>query len=456
MKTSKTIKLWMSALAAGTTMLVVSSCDSLLNVQPVNQVDAAQSLTTGQGVQVALTGAYDGLSNRYVYGGEPWVYADLLADDNEVRFAGTFAYMDEIWRKSIVTLNSGASEPWLNSYDAINRANTVLSALDKLTATDRPTVEGAAKFIRAATYFELVRSFAKTWGDGDNNTNPGVPLVLTPTNVVTSADNVARASVAAVYAQIINDLTSAESLLPATSNGTRANKAVAAALLSRVYLMQGNYAAARDAANRVIATNRYSLAANFGDAFDESTGAYSTEVIFRITVTEQDGVNQQNVFYAPAAFGGRGDIRIQTKHTALYDAGDVRGQFFYRGGSNTYTSKHRFQYGDVIAFRIAEMYLTRAECNARLGTEVGATPAADVNRIRKRAGLADLATPTVNDILKERKLELAFEGHRLHDLKRTRSTIGADNLPFNSNRVVFPIPQREIDVNKNLVQNPGY
>ncbi len=455
MKTSKTIKFWFSAVAVSATM-IVASCDSLLNIQPVNQVDASQSLLTGQGVQVALTGAYDGLSGRYIYGGEPWVYADLLADDNEVRFAGTFAYMDEVWRKSITTLSTGSSEPWLTSYDAINRANTVLSALDKLTATDRPTVEGAAKFIRAATYFELVRSFAKTWGDGDNNTNPGVPLVLTPTNVVTSADNIARASVAAVYAQIISDLTSAETLLPASSNGIRANKAVAAALLSRVYLMQGNYAAARDAANRVIATGTYKLAANFGDAFDESTGAYSSEVMFRISVTEQDGVNQQNVFYAPASFGGRGDIRIQTKHTALYDAADVRGKFFYRGGSNTYTSKYRFQYGDVIAFRIAEMYLTRAECNARLGTEVGATPAADVNLIRKRAALPDLATPTVNDILKERKLELAFEGHRLHDLKRTRSTIGADNLSFSSNRVVFPIPQREIDVNKNLVQNPGY
>ncbi|MCU0451824.1 MAG: RagB/SusD family nutrient uptake outer membrane protein [Bernardetiaceae bacterium] len=102
------------------------------------------------------------------------------------------------------------------------------------------------------------------------------------------------------------------------------------------------------------------------------------------------------------------------------------------------------------------MYLTRAECNARLNTSVGASPADDVNRIRTRAGLPNLtaSTASVATILRERRLELAFEGTLIHDLRRTQSNVST--FPYNADRLVMPVPQREIDTNRNLVQNPGY
>jgi hypothetical protein len=100
------------------------------------------------------------------------------------------------------------------------------------------------------------------------------------------------------------------------------------------------------------------------------------------------------------------------------------------------------------------MYLTRAECNQRLGTSVGAAPLADVNVTRTRAGLAALGTATLAAILKERHLELSFEGNYLDDIKRTRASVGTK--PFGDNLLVLPIPQRETDTNKNLTQNPGY
>jgi starch-binding outer membrane protein, SusD/RagB family len=110
--------------------------------------------------------------------------------------------------------------------------------------------------------------------------------------------------------------------------------------------------------------------------------------------------------------------------------------------------------------RLAEMYLTRAEANFRLSSAVGDTPLNDINRIRTRAGLANRVTLTLDDILRERQLELAFEGHYLHDLKRTRrSTAGSNNSngpAWNSPLLIFPIPQRELDVNVNLTQNDGY
>jgi hypothetical protein len=103
------------------------------------------------------------------------------------------------------------------------------------------------------------------------------------------------------------------------------------------------------------------------------------------------------------------------------------------------------------------MYLIRAEANFRLLPAApvgGITPLADINRIRNRAGLTGLATATLANILNERKLELAFEGFNLHDIKRLQGAVGS--LAWNSPKLIFPIPDREIRVNKNLVQNTGY
>ena len=104
--------------------------------------------------------------------------------------------------------------------------------------------------------------------------------------------------------------------------------------------------------------------------------------------------------------------------------------------------------------RLAEAFLTRAECNQRLSTAIGATPDADVNRIRSRAGLTPLVSATLQQILDERELELAFEGQGLWDAKRLRLTV--DGKPWNDNKMTFPIPLRERNVNPGLEQNPGY
>ncbi|MBL7991389.1 MAG: RagB/SusD family nutrient uptake outer membrane protein [Candidatus Kapabacteria bacterium] len=456
MKSFQTLKIGLSALVL---TLIVSACANLLNVEPVTTIDGSTDLKSELSVKVALTGAYDQLSNGFIYGGEQNVFSELLGDDGEIRFRGTFAYLGNVWRKQILPLDASATTTWMNSYVAINRVNRILSVIDTLLPADRNSVRGQALFIRGAVYFELVRLYGKAFGDGNNATNLAVPLVTTPlaafsTGVITQEDSRARNTVAEVYAQVVSDLTTAESLMSATSDGTRANKAVAAALLSRVYLMMGDYANARDAANRVIATNRYTLASNYIECFREALPGFSGETIFRLPILEQDGVNSANTYYS-ATPGGRRDMEVLTKHMSLYETGDARATMFFLSSGRRLSSKWVDQYGDMPLFRIAEMYLTRAEANYRLGTEVGATPLDDVNRIRTRVKLPALTSLTLAAILKERKLELAFEGHLLHDLKRTRTNISA-TLPFSANNLVFPIPQREIDVNKNLVQNPGY
>ncbi|WP_461094336.1 RagB/SusD family nutrient uptake outer membrane protein [Spirosoma gilvum] len=448
---NSSIKHW---LFAGTVGMLLTACGNRLNVVPTQSIEQSQALNTEQDIQITLIGTYDGLSDVNLYGGQIQYTGDLLGDNRDVVFGGTYAQIDEIWRKAVTTSNTYTRDYWLDGYNAINRANNVLSALDKVSQANRANIEGQALFIRGALYFELVKAFAKDWSDGTPASNPGVPLVLTPTTSVTEADYRARNTVAEVYAQALADLTKAESDLPATQSGGNgfATKGAAAAMLARVYLQQKNYTAARDAANRVITSGAYSLASNFADVFNDATSG--SEVIFKIIVTDQDGANDMNTFYASALNQGRGDVRVQTKFRQLYGTGDVRGTFFNTAGQNTFTSKYNDQYGDVPVVRLAEMYLIRAETNLRLNTSVGATPLADVNLIRARAKATPLTTVDLAAILLERRLELAFEGQQLADIKRTAGTVGT--TAYNANNLVLPIPQREIDTNKNLVQNPGY
>lgn len=452
--------LYSLALAFSVGAGTLTSCNSKLEVEPVDNIDASKALLTSADVEAALVGSYTGIQNVEGYGGYIQFMSDLLADNGEIAFVGTFVPPQQIQRKAILKDNGFVSAIWINAYNTINRTNNVLGALDRLdTPAKRNRVEGEAKFIRSLLYFDLVRLYARAWNDGNPQTNPGVPLVLTPTVTVTAASQVSRNTVAEVYTQVINDLVSAEALLPA-SNGFFANKYAAAAILSRIYLQQGRFPEAAAAANRALQIPNGGLLPSYADNFVSGNDLLNntSEDIFAIQVTSQSGANELNTFYSA---NRRADVEIQSNLLAQFEPGDERADLFNEISGVTYTAKYDVLYGNIKLIRLAEMYLTRAEANFRAGTSVGATPLADVNRIRTRAGLPPLATVTLPAILKERKLELLFEGFRLHDLKRNQeSTVAPDSPPttlaWNSPRLVFPIPLREINANPNLVQNPGY
>jgi starch-binding outer membrane protein, SusD/RagB family len=437
------------------TATMLAGCSKALDTIPTQSISESDALKTSSDVQVALVGSYSDLGASDIYGGRAFVNPDLLGDNNELIWSGTFQGMTQIFNKSIPIDNGFITNTWLTAYKTINDVNNVLSALNVVVATDKSRVEGEAKFIRGLAYFDLVRLYAKAWNDGTPANNPGVPLILTPTRSITAASKVARNKVSEVYDQVIKDLTDAEADLPAT-NGFFATKYSAAAILARVYLQKGDYSNAIQAANRVIMSGKYSLNGNYGDEFPFSPNgptsiSNTSEDIFAIQVNATQGVNDFNTFYSS---NGRGDITIDDNHLNLYEAGDDRLNVFYDDGGSIYTGKFENAYGNVHVTRLAEMYLIRAESNFRLGTAAGATPLADVNTIRARVLLPPLVTVTLNDILKERKLELAFEGFTLHDVKRLQGTVGA--LPWNSPKLIYPIPDRERKVNDKLTQNEGY
>ncbi|MGI4834080.1 MAG: RagB/SusD family nutrient uptake outer membrane protein [Janthinobacterium lividum] len=439
----------------------VLGCNSRLNVEPVTQIDGTSALNTPSDVQSTLVGCYNGLQSAYLYGGYIQFMSDLLADNGDEAFVGTYGDPAQAQRKTLLVTNGTVANTWLSAYAVINRTNNVLANTSKLiTATQQATADGEAKFIRSLVYFDLVRLYARAWNDGDPKANPGVPLVLTPTLTITPDNNVARSTVAQVYTQIIQDLTTAEAELP-TTNGFFATRYAAAALLARIYLQQGNYAAAATAATRVIASSRYQLNASYGDNFLSNSDllANSSEDIFAVQVSSQSGVNQLNTFYSQYS---RNDVDIQPQFINSFESGDDRKNVYEYDATYSlyYTNKYDVLYGNIKLIRFDEMYLTRAEANFRAGTSVGASPLADINLIRDRALLPPLSTLTLAAILKERHLELAFEGFALGDLKRTMQSTADPNtgtvIPWNSTRLIFPIPLREINANPNLVQNAGY
>ncbi|MCH7411574.1 RagB/SusD family nutrient uptake outer membrane protein [Belliella sp. DSM 111904] len=440
-------------------LLVGSSCHEQLFISPQQSIDQELALNSDANVKSVLIGAYAEIRSAALYGGRIQLFSEMLGANSEVRWEGTFNQPREMYNKQIFVNNSYVEATWAAAYRGINVANNVLSALDVVNEADRGRVEGEALFIRGSMLFELVKLYAQPYVAGNTSTNLGVPIILTPTREINDDSYVSRNTIQEVYQQILNDLNRAESLLPAV-NSFLARNYVVAAQLSRVYLQMERFADARDAANRAIieaTANGKSLVPVYMNAFNNEVD--SQEDLFTIQVNPQDPANDMFTFYSLPQFGARGgDVSIQAPHLALYESGDQRlNQFFFDAGEQR-TAKWRDQFRNVKVFRLAEMYLTRAEANFREGTSVGATPLEDVNRIRLRVSLPALTSVNIAQILQERKLELAHEGHAIHDVKRIRGTVteGNNSFTFNDPRMVFPIPQREIDANSNLEQNEGY
>ncbi len=423
------------------------SCSKKLDTIPTGSINASDALKTGDDVKVALIGAYKDFGVRDFYGGRIFLDADLMAYSTEINWSGTYQGMTQIYNQAIPVDNGFVTNIWLTGYTTINDVNNVLNSLGVLNTTDKARVEGEAKFIRGASYFELVKRFAKAWNDGNPTSNPGVPLVLTPTTDITEASKVKRNTVAEVYAQVIKDLKEAESKLP-NSNGFFATKSAAEAILARVYLQQGDYNNALQASNNSINNSGGGLLPKYADAFGVGN---TKEDIFAIQVTNSSGALGFNEFYSSAQ---RGDIQITDTHLNMYDSSDTRKALFYNDAGSIYTGKFEQLYGNVHVIRFAEMLLVGAESNFRLGSAVGDSAVNDINKIRARANLPLYTSLTLDLILKERKLELAFEGFSLDDIKRLQGTAGT--LPWNSPKLIFPIPKRELIVNPNLTQNQGY
>ncbi|MET3503104.1 hypothetical protein ABIC45_004741 [Mucilaginibacter rubeus] len=456
--------------------LYSTGCQKQLDIKPKDTVEQNQAIKTSKDVQGVLIGAYTAAALRGLYGGRVMSTNDFLADDGDFSYFGTFSEYTELSNKTITINNFFVEGVWDAGFNTINVCNNVLANLNLVDAANKDRVEGEAKFLRGLTYFDLARCFGKAWNDGTPTSNLAVPIVLTPTTSIPGIQRVSRSTVAQVYAQAISDLKVAEAKLtndPLPEARTPyADSFAASAILARIYLTQENFADAEAEATKIISSGAFSLVSDFGSEFQHPTQPTrvfnSTEDIFAIQISNQSGFNALNEVFASADFGGRGETVINDQHFARYEAGDKRKAEFYNDGSDNFTSKFNNLFGNVIVVRLAEIYLIRAEARIRKSAPDLTAAAEDINIVRNRAKLPNTTANTADalfTVLKhERRVELAFEGFRLWDLKRYKETTVttdengnvAESFPWNSPKLIFPIPKRERDANPNLAQNEGY
>jgi len=433
------------------TGIMLTACQKVLDVYPTLQISDETALTTVQGLQTALIGAYDRLQSGYLYGGRIWVGGDMLADN--VMKSGDYALVYEeiqMFEKNLSPDNLITAVLWSDGYNAISIVNRILQAMPSVYGDEvndeRNTLEGECLFIRSMLYFDMVRYI------GNPNDGLGVPLILTPQSI---SEQPPRATTEEVYTQIIGDLEKAKTLLPMVKNNNNHATAYAAeALLSRVYFYHKEYDKAAVEATNVIESGQFALIDSVKNNYLDMT--VSDETIFALISTTLDpSCGTLNGYYRKASTpslipsisflklftGTPNDQRLKT----LYK--EINGKY--------YLTKFDHRYFDVPLIRLAELYLTRAECRVEAGDITGAQ--ADVNMIRARAGVPDLTYTDPSTLKKfiyyERAKELAFEGDNFFNQKRLGRSISALNLPWNSERLLYKVPQREIDVNPNLVQN---
>jgi len=469
-------------------LVIVSSCKK--DLQPYSSKSDEFALSTPADLQVATYGAYARLKTPE-YPLELF-WSSIYASD-EVALSGQTT--NPIWNTYNYTHlpNTFNTEYfWRDAYKAIYSSNKIIEKITDGTSPLLDQLKGENLYLRAMSHFFLVRFFGRPYPQGAGE-NPGIPYKDN-----TLDDLPYRNTVKEVYDFVIRDLLKAADLMTVAKNSCFASKEVCYALLSRVYLYEEDNVNAIKYANMVIDSKRYSLV---------STQAFKTyfipvpennpETIFALRHVPVDNRFKSaigNQFYN-APVGSTGYAETYASQTLvdllLKYPEDARNSFIepQREADGTmkmrglvpkyYMNKYNWQDGianlcSPVIFRLAEMYLIRAEVNAKLGNDQLAID--DVNIIRKRAGLSGTALYTVDDlkghdsvlsvVLEENYLEFFIEGHRTFDLFRNNRPMvraytgwhGTDHFNFRveptSLRVIFYIPEREIIANPNLTQNP--
>lgn len=459
------------------TALVALSCDSEIDdIAPENDLSADVIFSTFTTIEAATVGIYDGMQDGGFIG-QPEYISDFMSDN--VNFVGSFTTLQDIRDFDANATNNTIAGQWFDVFDVIRDANNIIinlpgvdpanvSFISSSNSTNFETLRtqfiGEAHFSRALATFQGVNMFAQPF-QFSNGSNLGMPLVTEFFEGDVEPFQLARATVNETHAFIESDLIIAMNSLPET-NDIRASSTSAKALLSRLYLYREQWNEAATMANEVIGTSGFSLAPDY--TFYNNP---SSEHIFRIINQPDDPAfgNPFDTFYNPTSNNGRGDLTFSDDLIAAFEAepGDLRFALSIEdvdAGDNAARFTTKYPNGatsesDPNVLRMGEMYLNRAEANLRGGTTIGDTPLNDVNAIRVRAGLDPLTAVTLDDILLERRKELAFEGHRRMDLLRNNLNLKPDNGAISApgaDKVILPIPTDELNANPNAVQNPGY
>jgi hypothetical protein len=433
---------------------------------------------------------------------------DICSDD---AFKGNALQGDQRDFGNLANFNINASNEWVDvqwrfAYQGIFRCNLVIENVPNAPITEEQieVLVAEAKFLRGVFYFDLVKNFG------------GVPLLTSP--IAVDDANLSRSTEDEIWAQIEQDFFEASNHLPLKSEQDanqigRATRGAAIAYLAKAHLYQNEFIEAQQYAQEVIMTNQYNLNDSFENVWNINN-PNGNGSIFEIQHSYNDIYDSGSAlpvvtrsrsdggwgFCTPSShldnFMGDDPRRIHTiirqgefvddDHPS-YDTnvnenmtGRINRKYYLSNENRPANEEHKRSGLNHILIRYADLLLIHAEAAYHNGDESSANNS--VNLVRYRVGLPTInssGTQLINDIYRERRLELAMEGHRYYDLKRTGRLAEAMSnfLNYNVNEstdlydagndegrlfnasihTIFPIPQSEIDLSGGLItQNPGY
>lgn len=441
------------------TAMAINGCEHQLNPKPIDLIVNDVVLNEPKDIATVETGLYRAFRSTRA---SSIIAGDLTADN--LIHNGTFAQYRELAIKQITTGNATVSELWSTHYGVIYMANFMIERIPNIegvTNAVRQRSMATAYFLRGMANFQLVMTFS------------GVPKVIT-TDIETNR-NIGRVSREEMLAFILEDFKRAEGNLGAEqpTPATLCNQSVNAAL-ARYYLYLKQYVDAEKYASKVIDSGDYELSDDFSDVV---TKDFPEESVFEVgynIADDADGTSLNDLFVS------RREMIPANEFLAFLSANvsimGTRGAIVTFKQANLKGADNGFEvtnYGtavddnnNILVFGLPEMYLIRAEARAFQGNVTGANSAqTDINVLRNRAHAVVVGSVSqaqmIQVIENERRIELAYEGHRWYDLVRT-GRASQVMPPFNSNwrsaYELWPIPQREIQNNPALIgeQNPGY
>lgn len=415
---------------------IITSCEGLLDLEPTDSINSENAIDTEVDLQKAIRGCYDALQADNYYG-RMLIVANEIGSDNAYN-GGTILEFAQFNNNNVQEDNIYLEGLWFTPYVAINRCNTSIyyaSRMKNLTEDKKNEYLAELYFLRALNYFNLTRLFKN------------IPLILEPTfsdnnlNVGLSDQNV-------IFEQILSDLAFADNKINNNDPHFASDLAVKT-LLAKVNLEIEDYIQAIKYADHVLTSNKKLL-----DKYESLfTIPKNTESIFELSYTELlSDRNRLAEYCLPTSLGGRYEIAPEKGLLESFEPNDTRKNLFL--GEIPYCNKYsNITSGDdnVYIFRLAELYLLRAEARAKINGNLSLIRN-DINKIRNRAGLTSIYSNSYSELLQiietERKHEFAFEGHRRFDLVRTNRA--TDILGISENNYYFPIPLTEINSNSEI------
>lgn len=440
---------------------ISGACDTFLSPSVDQNKPTTSAIQSASDMQAVVYGAYDDLNRVELYGRDYMVSLDVMTD-NALSNGNSGRFVDQ--DNFNFTVNSGyAQGVWQYFYQVIADANIAINS-ELASSSEVDKWRGEAYAIRAFAHMNLLLAFGQEYVSG-GDPNKGVPYVTT----YNEGDFYpSRDPIADVWTKVGEDLQSAAGLLqPSDNTSIELDYWGLKALQTRYYLYTKQYDQVVTTAEEIIDSGNFSItpAADLVKVWQSGSGPVS---LFELAFTTTDRLGTDNIarIYRDTNYG---DVEATADLYNAHASDDVRLDLYSaNGGTYRMVNKYSDELGsdNVRVLRYAEVVLNYAEALANGASgEMSTTEALNMlasKRYQNGSPYSVTNPATLNDVLYERRLELAMEGHRLYDLARTGRDIpavagdGSGPISYGDYRFALPIPDAEIRANSNVTQNKGY